>query len=525
MNLVHFNRRRLMLQAAALAGAALTPAAIAPRAFGNISPDDPFTLGVASGEPTPDGVVIWTRLAPRPFDPDGGMRPEAVPVRWEVAEDAGFSRIVRRGRMLAGPAAGHSVHVEVDGLRPAREYWYRFTTAAGASPVGRTLTAPTAGADVDRLKIAFGSCQHYESGYYGAYRHMAEDHPDLVLFLGDYIYEGGPNPNAVLRQHKNREIFTVPDYRIRYATYKSDSLLQRAHAAAPWMVMWDDHEVDNDYAGDQSEHFNTDFPEGAAGFLRRRAAAYQAYYEHMPLRRTAMPVGPDMLLYRTLDWGRLAQVQFADNRQYRSPRPCLTLADGFGKAVPDCDDRHSPERSMLGMKQERWLLDTLAGSKAKWNVLAQQTLFAPLDVRATVQGPSMWNADNWDDAPATRERIVRRWTEAGVSNPFVLGGDIHTFAAAEVCATPDGPSVAPSFVGGSITSSGATAAASQHTMFVNPHIKLHNGQVRGYGRVEFERGVTRVTFRALDDVKREDSGISTLAAFALEDGRHGVVKT
>ncbi|OJU10568.1 MAG: hypothetical protein BGN86_02985 [Caulobacterales bacterium 68-7] len=524
MNRVQIDRRRLLLQAAALAGASLTPAALAPRAFGQAPADDPFTLGVASGEPTADGVVIWTRLAPRPFEPDGGMRAESVPVRWEVAEDAGFQRIERRGQALAGPAAGHAVHVEVDGLRPAREYWYRFTTAAGASPVGRTLTAPPAGADVERLKIAFGSCQHFEAGYYGAYSHMVEDHPDLVLFLGDYIYENGPNPQPTTRKHKNAEVFTVPDYRIRYATYKSDPLLQRAHAAAPWMVMWDDHEVDNDYAADQSESFNAEFPDGAAGFLRRRAAAYQAYYEHMPLRRTAMPVGPDMLLYRTLNWGRLAQFQFVDDRQYRSTRPCTPVGGGNGKTAPDCDARHDPKRSMLGMKQEAWLLGALSASKAKWNVLAQQTLFAPMDMRATPEGPSLWNADNWDDAPATRERIAGRWTEAKVSNPLVLGGDIHCFAAAEVPAAPGGPSVAPSFVGGSITSSGSAAAASQRLMAANPHIKLHNGTVHGYGRVEFDRGSTRVTFRALDDIQRENSPASTLASFAVENGRHEVVK-
>lgn len=524
MNPIFLDRRRLMLQAAAMAGAALTPAALAPRAFGKMTPDDPFTLGIASGEPAPDGVVIWTRLAPRPFEPDGGMRPEAVPVRWEVAEDAGFSRIVRRGRVLAGPAAAHSVHVEVNGLRPAREYWYRFMTATGVSPVGRTLTAPAPGADPDRLKIAFGSCQHYEAGLYGAYRHMVEENPDLVIFLGDYIYERGPNPKAVLRQHKNGEVFEIADYRIRYATYKSDPLLQHAHAAAPWMMMWDDHEVDNDYAAGLSEEFNTEYPDGAAGFLRRRAAAYQAYYEHMPLRRTARPVGPDMLLYRALNWGRLAQFQFVDNRQYRSPRPCLTLADGFGKAVPDCEARRSPDRSMLGATQEGWLLDTLTQTKARWNVLAQQTLFAAIDVRATADAPSLWNADNWDDAPATRERIVRRWTEARVSNPLVLGGDIHAFAAAEVNAAPDGPSVAPSFVGGSISSGGASLEAGQRVMAINPHIKLYNGQVRGYGRVDFERGTAHVAFRALEDVRREDSGISTLASYVMEDGRHGLVK-
>jgi alkaline phosphatase D len=519
------DRRRLLLQAAALAGTALAPAALTTRAFGQVAPDDPFTLGVASGEPTPSGVVLWTRLAPRPMEPEGGMPQRSVTLGWEIAEDAGFRRIAARGQALAGPAAGHSVHVEVEGLKPAREYWYRFITKAGSSPVGRTVTAPPADADVNSLKIGFGSCQKYEAGFYGAYHHMVEDRPDLFLFLGDYIYEKGPGTKDTVRLHQNPEPKDVAGYRIRYATYKTDPLLQAAHAVAPWMVIWDDHEVVNDYGSDLSEVFNTEYPDGAKGFLRRRAAAYQAYYEHMPLRRRAQPVGPDMLLYRKLDWGRLAQFQFVDDRQYRSARACVPLSAGPGKAIPDCDERRSAARSMLGDTQERWLLDTLAGSKARWNLLAQQTLFAPL-VQHDAANPAapFFSTDGWDGSPATRDRIVARWTEASVSNPMVLGGDIHAFAAADVRAGPDDPVAAPSFVGGSISSLGASAAESQQHMAANPDLKLWNGEVRGYGRVEIGRESTRVTFRGLDDARKPNPTISTLAAYEVENGRHTVEK-
>ena len=516
------SRRRLMQHAAWMAGAALAPAALSRRAFGAPRDgDDPFTLGVASGEPAPDGFVIWTRLAPRPFEPDGGMPDRSVPVRWEVAEDPAFRRAVARGTALAGPAAGHAVHVEVSGLRPAREYWYRFTTAAGASPAGRALTAPAPGAAVDRLRLVFGSCHKYEAGFYGAWRHAVEEHPDLILFLGDYIYEGKPRSNNAVRLHRNPEPFDLAGYRVRYATYKSDPLLQAAHAAAPWMVIWDDHEVSNDYGNDRDEDQNLDLGGDAQRFLRRRAAAYQAYYEHMPLRRRARPVGPDMLLYRSLDWGNLAQLQFVDDRQYRSPRPCAPPSAGRGKRVPDCDERRSPARSMLGPEQERWLLDTLGRSHARWNVLAQQTLFAPLQLRDPATGAPAFSADGWDGSPATRDRIAARWRDARVSNPVVLGGDIHAFAAADV-RTAEGQVAAPSFVGGSLTSLGAMAAETAPYLSLNPDIKLWNGEVRGYGRVDLRPAGGEVAFRGMVDARQEATAARTLAAYAMETGRPAV---
>ena len=515
------SRRRLLLQAAAMAGAALSPSALGARAYGATRQgDDPFTLGVASGEPEPDGVVLWTRLAPRPLEPDGGMAPRATPVRWEVSEDEGFRRIVRRGAALAGPEAAHAVHVEVNGLRPDRRYWYRFLASGGSSPVGRTRTAPRPSAEIDRLRLIFASCQKYEAGFYAGWRRAVEEDPDLVLFLGDYIYEGAPGSKNSVRLHRNPEPIDLAGYRVRHATYKSDPWLQAAHAAAPWMVIWDDHEVSNDYGGDRDED-HIGGGGDAAAFLRRRAAAYQAYFEHMPLRRRSRPVGPDMLLYRKLDWGRLAQLQFVDDRQFRSARVCLPPGTGRGKLIPDCDARRDPRRTMLGATQERWLLDTLSGSHARWNVLAQQTLFAPLHF-PTEAGGSAWSADGWDGAPATRGRITSRWREAQVSNPLVLGGDIHCFAAADVRLEDRGPVVAPSFVGGSITSFGAAHADSAKLLAMNPDLHQHDGLVKGYGRLDLTARGGEAAFRGLADAQREDSAVSTLATYPLEAGRPGV---
>ncbi|MFN3522106.1 MAG: alkaline phosphatase D family protein [Phenylobacterium sp.] len=511
------SRRRLIRAAAGLAAASIAPPALVSAALAQPRlTDDPFSLGVASGEPTPDGMVLWTRLAPRPLDPDGGLPPEALPVGWELAEDEGFKRIVAKGRALARPELGHSVHVEPAGLEPAREYFYRFSFSGALSPVGRTRTAPAPGAPVDRLRYAFGSCQKYESGHYGAYAHLVADAPDLVFFLGDYIYEGDPKTSGVVRSHKNPEPKDLAGYRVRYATYKSDPLLQAAHACAPWLVTWDDHEVANDYGADRDQDFGDPW-----AFLQRRAAAYQAYYEHMPLRAAQMPVGPAMLLHRTLDWGNLAQFQIVDDRQYRDARPCLGPEAGRGKAIPDCDERRAATRSHLGRVQEAWLLDELSASRARWNVLAQQTLFESAR-RIDSQGRPFYSADGWENAPANRERIVRRWAEAKVSNPFVIGGDIHTFAAGDVRAAPGEPVVATEYVGGSVTSLGGTAESDRRTAEQNPDLGLFNSVVRGYGLVDLTPGHAQVAFRAVEDATDPKTGVGDLARFVIESGRAGL---
>ncbi|MDQ3371910.1 MAG: alkaline phosphatase D family protein, partial [Actinomycetota bacterium] len=338
--------------------------------------EDPFSLGVASGDPLPDGVVLWTRLAPEPLQADGGMPSRKVPVRYEVARDEDFRDVVRKGNTFATPELAHSVHVEVEGLDPAREYFYRFKTGPEESPVGRTLTAPAADADPAELSFAFVSCQNYPTGFFTAYRHIAEEDLALVVHLGDYIYESD-RQGTIGRGHvPAAEIFSLADYRRRYGQYKSDEDLRAAHARHPFVVTWDDHEVDNNYTdeipGDDQD---------PQAFLQRRADAYQAYYEHQPLRLSAKPRGPDMRLYRRLTYGRLAEFNVLDTRQYRSEAPC----GGAKTASPeDCQERLDPSLTMTGVEQESWLLDGLERSGARWNVLAQQVFFAQRDL---VEGP------------------------------------------------------------------------------------------------------------------------------------------
>lgn len=511
-----------------VAGAALAaPAVFGVRSWarGPLGLANPFTLGVASGDPWPDGMVLWTRLAPRPLEADGGMPPVAVPVRWQVAEDERFARIVREGTVRAEPDAAHSVHVEVTGLRPDRRYVYRFLADGTASPVGRTRTAPARGAAVDRLRLCFGSCQKYEVGHYAAWTHAVADDPDLILFLGDYIYEGAPNPKA-LRPHLNPEPVDLAGYRVRYATYKSDPLLQAAHAAAPWASIWDDHEVANDYAGEWDQR-NGD----PATFLARRAAAYRAYWEHMPLRRAAHPSGSAMRLYRTLDWGRLAQFQLIDDRQYRGPRACqpAALPDGrrpYVSDVPDCPDRHDPARSMLGVTQDRWLLDALGGTRAQWNMLAQQTLMTPFkvfDEAHPERGATLHPIDRWEGYPASRDRIFRRWAEARTSNPIVLSGDIHAFTAADI-RHPDrreGAPIAAEFVGGSVTSLNGHPQWREEVK-VNPGVRFAEYQTRGYARIDLSPKGCDVAFRGLADARDPRSAVSDIARFAVEPGRGGI---
>ena len=326
--------------------------------------DNPFTLGVASGDPAPGGFVLWTRLARDPLH-GGGMPHLPVDVHWQVAEDEGMQRVVQKGTSVATPSLGHSVHVEVEGLRPDRWYWYRFWVAGEESVVGRSRTAPTAGNQ--DLAFAVASCQHYEHGLFTAYRHMAEQDLDLVIHLGDYIYEGGGRNDRV-RRHTGLEIQTVADYRNRYALYRTDPDLQKAHARFPWIVTWDDHEVDNNYADLISEdHLASDI------FARRRASAYQVYYEHMPLRAAQIPSGPDLQLFRQIRFGDLVNFHVLDTRQYRSDQPC---EDVSGAA---CEGVFDPAAGLLGQRQENWLLSRLGGSGAGWNVLAQQVMMNPVD--------------------------------------------------------------------------------------------------------------------------------------------------
>ncbi len=508
-------RRRAVLRIAAALAASAVLAPMAPRrawAQPRFSAY-PFTLGVASGSPRADGVVLWTRLAPDPLG-DGGMPGENVELTWELSADEGFRHIVRTGTATAAPTLAHSVHVELSGLEPAHWYWYRFMAGDAVSPAGRTRTAPAGDTVVEQLRFAFASCQQYEQGYYAAHRHMAAEDLDLVVFLGDYIYESSWGRYHV-RKHNAGEPYVLSEYRNRYALYKSDPDLQRSHAAAPWIVTWDDHEVDNDYANDRSEDLDPEF-------LTRRAAAYQAYYEHMPLARSALPRGPDAQLYDSFACGDLATFFVLDDRQYRAHQACPKPGRGGGNVVEDCVERLAPGRTMLGSAQEAWLRDGLARSRAKWNVIAQQTLMAQLD-RKPVPGRRFWT-DGWDGYPAARARLLDDIAQLRPSNPLVISGDVHCNWVADLKPDfddPQSPVIATEFCGTSITSQSPSPKQVLAWLSENPHLRYGNSTKRGYVKMEIRRDACTATLRALDSEKRADSGISTLATFVVENGRPG----
>jgi alkaline phosphatase D len=477
---------------------------------------DPFRLGVASGDPAPDGVVLWTRLIPAPDAPDGGLPRRPVEVEWQLAEDEAFTQGVRSGRALALPELAHAVHVEPAGLAPDRPYWYRFRAGGQESAVGRTRTLPAPGASPARVRFALASCQHYEHGLFTAYEHMLKEDVDLVFHVGDYIYETTA-PGKSFRRHPGPECTTLELYRARYALYRSDPALAAMHAAAPWLVTPDDHEFDNNCAGDISEQKAV----GREEFLRRRAAAYQAYYEHMPLRRTSMPAGPDMRLYRRLAWGRLAEFFVLDTRQYRTDQPC---GDGNKPPSPEVLD---PQGTILGAAQRDWLFDGLGRSAGTWNVLAQQVMIARVD---RLPGDGVTHSmDQWPGYEAERRRLLRHLHDRKVANPVALAGDIHTNWANDLVADFDdlgGRTVASEFVGTSISSGGDGLPAPKFLdplLADNPFVKFHNTE-RGYLRCEVDAKTWRTDFRTVPFVTRPGAPLNTRASFVVEAGKPGVVR-
>jgi alkaline phosphatase D len=474
---------------------------------------DPFRVGVASGDPASDSVVLWTRLAPKPLEPGGGMPTEDVEVQWEIASDDAMRKVVRRGTTVASQKLAHSVHVEAGNLEPGRWYWYRFRAGDAESPIGRTRTMPAADSTPDMLRFAFASCQHYETGLYTAYDHMAKEDVDLVFHLGDYIYEGAAHKNAV-RKHHGAEIFTVDDYRIRHAQYKSDPLLQTMHARCPWVVTWDDHEVDNNYAGDSSENLKTT----PAEFLKRRAGAYQAYYEMMPLRSTSLPSGPNMQLYRNVSFGRLAAFNVLDTRQHRSDQP-------GNKEMMDLEalSRHR-KATILGKAQLGWLQQSLAESPAMWSVLAQQVLMATLDYeKGKKEG---YYSDGWPAYIFEKQRLMQFMADRKINNLVVITGDFHANIVSDLRVDDrkaEMPIVGTEFIGTSISSAGDgedQRDTRDSLLAENPCLKFVNDQ-RGYPLCTVTPKEWRTDFRVVEYVSKPGAPIKTRASFAIEAGRAG----
>ncbi len=519
------SRRGLLKGASASALlAALMPAASRSVWANPVFSGNPFTLGVASGDPLPDGIVLWTRIAPDPLN-GGGMPMQAVPVTWEVASDDRMRTIVQQGETLARPELGHSVHVEVGGLEPARPYWYRFRVGREASRVGRTKTAPAPGALPTALRFANAGCQRYEDGYFTAYRHLAREELDFVFHYGDYIYEYRARNGAAptVRETLGDEIYTVVDYRNRYALYKRDADLQAAHAAHPFLSSFDDHEVDNNWAGEISEE------DGAGSspavppeyFALRKQMAFHAWYENMPVRRAQLPRGPAIAAYRTLRYGRLAQINVLDTRQYRDDQPC---GDGTKEA---CPAQLNPNAQILGPDQERWLFDGLAKSDTTWNVLAQQVMMMRRDVSTGTNAPQ-FSMDKWDAYPAARDRLMRHLEAAKVKGLVVLTGDIHNAWAGDLKAdflNPASATLGTEFIATSITTNGDGFDIDdlrRRQLDRNPHLRFFNNR-RGYSVHEATKDRMVVHFRAVDSVSQPGAPLVTKASYAVEAAKPGVV--
>jgi alkaline phosphatase D len=498
--------RRLFL----LRGAALASTLYAAPSFKKY----PFSLGVMSGEPSPDGFVLWTRLAPDPLN-GGGMENASVEVEWQIAEDDNMKRVVKKGKATAAPTLGHSVHVSVSGLQSQRPYFYQFKAGKEVSPVGRTMTAPRPGASQAQLKFAVASCQHWEAGFWTAYQHMLADDPDLVVHLGDYIYEG-PVRETGVRKHNSAEIVTLSDYRNRHALYKTDPFIQKMHMRCPWILTWDDHEVDNNYAGDVPEDKQT-----REAFLERRASAYQAYYEHMPLHFSSLPQGTKMQLYRRVRFGDLAEFTVLDTRQYRTDQPC---GDG-NKAT--CEGTFDPKGTILGDAQEAWLKQSLDKSRAKWNIIANQVQMARIDLKP---GPEeTLSMDQWSGYEVCRNRMMKFLEERKPTNPIVITGDIHSNWVSDLKVdwkNEKEPAVATEFTGTSISSGGDGTDERPTTQDVyreNPHLKMFNGQ-RGYVMITLNAEQCRADYRVLPFVTKPGAPVRTHSSWVVENNKRGVRK-
>jgi len=478
----------------------------------------PFQLGVAAGDPSPDGFVIWTRLAPEPLGVHGGMPMSAIPVKWEVAEDQYFTKMVRDGEEQARPELGHSVHVELAGLQPDRPYWYRFRAGGERSITGRARTLPALSASPAALRFGVAGCQNWEDGYFTAFRHLAAEDLAFVYHYGDYIYEYRGNPVrpgrggdliVAVRLHEGQALYDLADYRRRYGQYKSDPDLQRAHAAHAWFNTFDDHEIDDNWASDAD---NRGTP--AELFRTRRAAALQAWYEHMPVRRASMPRYGAAAFHRSARYGDLAEINFLDTRQYRTNQPC---EDGFKPACPGVRDQAA---AVLGAEQEAWLARNLSRRQTRWNCLAQQIMMMSLDRRTRDEPEKILNLDSWAAYEVPRARLLARMR--GLDNVVVLTGDEHQNYAGLL--EHEGRVVAAEIVSTSIASGGDGSdlrPGSDRLLAGNPQLKFINDQ-RGYVVCDVGRDAWRADFMTMDKVQVPGGLVSRRASATIPHGRPGL---
>ena len=515
--------RRDLLQ---LAVAAVEPLSYALSPAQATLKHNPFSIGVASGSPNHHSVVLWTRLMAEPGSSKTQFSDTDVSVKWEVADDEGFKVNRRAGQVVALAALAYSVHLELDGLQSDRWYFYRFQIGDAQSTTGRTRTLPHPEAMVQKLRVAYASCQRWEHGYFSAYDHMCQENLDMVLFLGDYIYEyaGAANP---VRLPKGGWVNSLDDYRERYALHKSEKGLQAMHAQCPWLVTWDDHEVSNDYAGlERGQSGNISF-----NFAAQCARAYQAFYEHMPLRASALiksieglAQGAELRIYGQVPYGKLANIYLLDDRQYRDKQVC-NKSDGHGSGFinPDqCEDWFNPKRSLLGLEQTKWLDQAFANAQKDarpWNVVAQQTIFGRRDFRIGA-GYTLWN-DGWDGYSAARQQMTQSMQNKALKNPVLIGGDVHENWVGHVMADAykdDSAKLGVEFCGAGITARSAGNSKLPARLAENPHFIFADSERKGYGVVEFTAKQIQTELRVVDDVRQPQTKIETLAKFEVEAG-------
>lgn len=515
--------RRHFLAGATLAGLA-APAIVRAQSFFR---EFPFKLGVAAGDPASDGFVIWTRLAPEPMARHGGMPLANIPVEWEVATDGGFRDVAAKGTTLARPELAHSVHVEVAGLLPNRPYYYRFTAGGERSLRGRARTLPAPGAKVEALKFGVAGCQHYEAGFYGAYRHLAREDLAFVYHYGDFIYEYQHNyvfpdglPLRPVRQYELRGLYDLNDFRTAYAQTLTDIDQQAARSAHAYLSSFDDHEVRNDWVS-QYDNWKLDLPgddPDAAPpevFMLKKAGAMQAWYEHMPVRRSLLPRGGMVALHREFRYGDLAAIQLLDTRQYRDDQPC---EDGF---KPACPGVFAKDAQVLGKAQEDWLNRNLAKGGATWNALAQQVTMMSLDRRRRPEErEKILNLDSWAGYETPRERMLSRL--AGLDNCIVLTGDEHQNFCGDLVLKDK--VVGAEFVATSISSGGDGSDKRSGTddwLKLNPELKFANDQ-RGYVVCEVNREAWQTHFMVVDKVTTPTNTLSKRATAVVDNGIAGI---
>lgn len=537
-----FSRRRLLhatglATATAASLAASSASAADPNAsasLGLVEPPEgqlPFVHGVASGDPIPDSVILWTRVTPTEEAlPGSGVGP-AVTVEWEVARDEGMRDVVKRGHAHATADHDHTVHVDPHGLEPDTVYFYRFLVDGASSPIGRTKTAPAANASPDKLTFGVASCANWESGFFSAYRDIAQrargGQLDYMVFLGDYIYEyrsgaySGFGP--VRLHHPAHEITTLADYRTRYGRYRTDPDLQEAHAALPWVVVWDDHEIANDnWAGGAENHS----PATEGSWAARQSAAMRAYFEWMPVRATAPSEAGH--LYRSLTFGDLVELTMMDLRTYRDEQvswnPVAFAQEG---------------RSMLGSEQYAWLLGKIETSQATWKVLGNSVMFAPLNL-ISLQENSMTaqvaaaltdnitsipiNGDQWDGYSAERRALI----DALPTHTLFLTGDIHTewahaittgsrvVGAEMVCASVSAPNIneALNLRQGNTVSQ----TAQQLLRAANPHCHHVDLDSHGYSFVTITREEAQMHWLRVEDLLKPGSPVHEAVSMTFKPG-------